>query len=314
MDATTEKINQIESVCATDVGRNINELAKVVAGNLFLAAESLINHLNPKVAIVTGFYIPQSDPPAPETDGIPGAVVLAKALDQLGIPVNLITDNRCSQALNYAVSLLGKHRQIRVVAVSNTSSRTDIKKLSKQWHQEQHQFTHIVYIERAGPSDSGSCLNMSGKNIDKWTAPLHELMTTNPSFVSIGIGDGGNEIGMGKIPFKIIRDNIINGSQVACVIPCDFLIVAGVSNWGANALLLAMAVMKPNWQKTILDIIESDVEYEILCQLTKKKLLVDGVTKRFEPTVDGFKSSYHHKIYHQMIQIAMPYKYSLTNI
>lgn len=305
MDSTTEKINQIESICATDVGRNINELAKVVSGDLFLAAESLINHLYPKVAIVTGFYIPQADPPAPETDGIPGAVVLAKTFDQLGIPVELITDDRCSQALNYAVSMLGDHRQIRVVAISNTSPRIDIEKLSNQWQQEPQLFTHIVYIERVGPSDNGSCFNMSGKNIDKWTVPLHELMISNPSLISIGIGDGGNEIGMGKIPLQIVSDHISNGSQIACVIPCDFLIVAGVSNWGVNALLLAIGLIKPNCQKTILDILNSDLEREVLHKMTGKKLLVDGVKECFSPTVDGLKWSFYHKIIQQMIQIAM---------
>jgi len=304
MDSTREKINQIESVCATDVGRNINGLAQVVAGDLFLAAESFIKCLSPRVAIVTGFYVPQTNPPAPETDGIPGAVIVAKALDQLGIPVDLITDDKCSSALNYAVSQLGNHHQVRVVAISNTSTRTDVEKLSCRWQQEQHPFTHIIYIERAGPSDTGGCFNMSGKNIDKWTAPLHELMTSNPSLISIGIGDGGNEIGMGKISFDIIKENILNGSRIACVIPCDFLIVAGVSNWGANALLSAMALMRPNWQNTLLNILKSDFEYEILCKMTENKLLVDGVTKCFEPSVDGLKWSLHNKILQQMIQIA----------
>ncbi len=49
---------------------------------------------------------------------------------------------------------------------------------------------------------------------------------------SIGIGDGGNEVGMGKIYDRIITSNIQNASDIACIVPSDHLIVASVSNWG----------------------------------------------------------------------------------
>ena len=52
--------------------------------------------------------------------------------------------------------------------------------------------------------------------------------------VTIGIGDGGNEIGMGKIPHETIVKNIPNGDLIHCRVPTDHLIVAGVSNWGAT--------------------------------------------------------------------------------
>ena len=44
------------------------------------------------VGIVTGFYIPGAAPPAAETDGPPGALALARALQALGRQVHLITD------------------------------------------------------------------------------------------------------------------------------------------------------------------------------------------------------------------------------
>ena len=45
-----------------------------------------------KVAIITGFYIPGGDPPATETDGPPGALILAEGLYYLGMEVMLISD------------------------------------------------------------------------------------------------------------------------------------------------------------------------------------------------------------------------------
>ena len=300
------KISQIESICATDIGRNISALAKVVAGDLFLAAESIVNQPAPKIIIVTGFYIPQANPPAPETDGITGAVLMAKAFSKIGIPVDLITDERCKTALKIAIDQKINKSNIRLFAIPNISSKIAIEKLNQQWYQESQIPTHIIYIERVGPGSDGDCHNMTGLKVNQWNAPLHLLMAENKSLVSIGIGDGGNEIGMAKIPFKIISDNIKNGSKIACVVPCDFLIVAGVSNWGATALLLAMVLLKDKWKDTLLRILTSKTEYEILYQLSEKKLLVDGVTKRFEPTVDGLAWAFHLKMIRQMIRIANP--------
>ena len=61
---------------------------------------------------------------------------------------------------------------------------------------------------------------------------------------TIGIGDGGNEVGMGKIFEHIVTSpNIPNAAQIACTVSADFLIVASVSNWGGYALAAATAVV-----------------------------------------------------------------------
>jgi hypothetical protein len=52
---------------------------------------------------------------------------------------------------------------------------------------------------------------------------------------SVGIGDGGNEVGMGKILDTILQSSIPNASSIACIVPTDHLIVASVSNWGKRS-------------------------------------------------------------------------------
>lgn len=62
--------------------------------------------------------------------------------------------------------------------------------------------------------------------------------------VRIGIGDGGNEVGMGKIYNEIVNcDAIKHASEIACVTSCDHLIVCGVSNWGGYGLSTAIAIL-----------------------------------------------------------------------
>lgn len=45
--------------------------------------------------------------------------------------------------------------------------------------------------------------------------------------VSVGIGDGGNELGMGKLKERV-KSLMPNGSLVACVVPADYAITAGM--------------------------------------------------------------------------------------
>lgn len=59
---------------------------------------------------------------------------------------------------------------------------------------------------------------------------------------SVGIGDGGNECGMGKV-LGAVREHIPNGSTIASVVPADALLSAGVSNWGAWGLIAAVEAL-----------------------------------------------------------------------
>ena len=79
------RITSMENLIASDPGgRNVFGL--VVPDQLRLAAQSL--RLARRVAIVTGFYIPEAG--AGETDGPPGAKVIGDALQKLGVAVEIV--------------------------------------------------------------------------------------------------------------------------------------------------------------------------------------------------------------------------------
>jgi hypothetical protein len=101
---------------------------------------------------------------------------------------------------------------------------------------------------------------------------------------TIGIGDGGNEIGMGKIPWDIIRRNIPGGAVVACRVATDLLIVCGISNWGAYGLAAGVRLLRGKSEKELFD---SEKEREILERMVDNGPLVDGVTSQPTATVDG---------------------------
>ena len=120
------------------------------------------------------------------------------------------------------------------------------------------------------------------------TSPLHLLFEDAarlPRLTTIGIGDGGNEIGMGKIPWDVIRRNVPNGGLIACRVPTDHLIVCGVSNWGAYALAAGVALLRgAKLDPALFDV---ERERELLRIMVEKGPLVDGVTGRPTVSVDG---------------------------
>src|SRR5262249_49353145 len=120
---------------------------------------------------------------------------------------------------------------------------------------------------------------MSGRDITRHMSPAHWLFEEAPrnlEIKTIGIGDGGNEIGMGKIRWEIIRRNIPRGGLIACRVPTDYLIVCGVSNWGAYGLAAgaySLSGVRPD--AALFDI---EREREFLRIMVEEGPLVDGVS------------------------------------
>jgi hypothetical protein len=56
------------------------------------------------------------------------------------------------------------------------------------------------------------------------------------------IGDGGNELGMGKVK-EMVEKYVAHGEQIACAVPSDYLVAAGVSNWGGYAIAVGLYVL-----------------------------------------------------------------------
>jgi hypothetical protein len=130
---------------------------------------------------------------------------------------------------------------------------------------------------------------MRGRDITEFTSPAHHLFDDNlgprPHLSTIGVGDGGNEIGMGKVAWDLIARSVPNGETIACRVPTDHLIVAGVSNWGAYALAAGVYVLRG--VKPPADLFDPDRERDILEVMVREGPLVDGVTGRQTATVDG---------------------------
>ncbi len=287
---TDEKLAAILAAVQTDPGNRglardqHHNLFSACPGDFAQACRGIAAHSDPRLLITTGFYIPTSQPPAHETDGPLGTVFLARAFVPLGMPVHVWTEQEVKATIERVLPRASGQLLVRALP-------PDVPEADWILHRSTAGFltTHYIALERVGPGTDGRCRTMRGVDITSSTRPAHLLFQNarraHPNAVTIGIGDGGNEIGMGKIPHDTVVKNIPNGDLIHCRVPTDHLIVAGVSNWGAYAL--AAGVFALRGIKPPSNLFDPDREREILEVMVREGPLVDGVTGKQTATVDG---------------------------
>ena len=289
-------------------------------GHLAHAAKHL-SEQGRRAIIVTGFFIPGAAPPSAETDGPPGAALLAAALTQAGLSVQIVTDEPCRSAVEVAAREMGLAEEVIWTIPSSRDEQAAWCADLLEGTSPLQPLTHLIAIERVGPShttesireqlrfekgtesdrlaefeqlvpaaDQDRCHNMRGECIDAHTAPLHRLFewaANRDDIRTIGIGDGGNEIGMGSISWHDLHRRLSNpcAARVPCRIATDWTIVAGVSNWGGQAL--AMATLLLTNKTEVARDWTSHQQHQALERLVAEGPAVDGITRLQEPTVDG---------------------------
>jgi uncharacterized protein YcsI (UPF0317 family) len=320
-----------------------SNLITACAGDFAAACRSIADTENAAVGVVTGFYIPTAEPPCGETDGPLGAVFLARALVPLGIKVVILSDPFCVSALEAGIALAGLRKLVPIVALPPASEAESADAYWETVSQRTGPLSHLIALERVGPSHTpdslrlhpstrpeaqahflhlvtedhhGRCHTMRGRDITANMCPAH-LLFEGPAAKAagvrtIGIGDGGNEIGMGKISWDVIRQNIPGGAIVACRVPTDLLIVCGISNWGAYGLAAGVRLLRG--QPLDAELLDTERELAILEAMVKRGPLVDGVSGLETATVDGLSFERYIEPLRQLAQPDRPLAVSRPTI
>ncbi|MFO0808487.1 MAG: DUF4392 domain-containing protein [Gemmataceae bacterium] len=306
------------------------------------ACRSIAEMPEPRLAIVTGFTIPGTDPLMSETDGPLGALFLARALAPLGIGVAIAADGSAVTALATGLAACGLTDDVTLATLPDAPGGYDgtirgrfqtlRPKYLLDFTAAVGSFTHLIALERVGPGHTresiaregesaawnlfprevpeeqrGRCHSMRGRDVTAFTRPAHLLFEAPAGamvggFTTIGIGDGGNEIGMGKLAWETIRRNVPRGGLIACRVPTDHLIVSGVSNWGAYAL--AAGVRHVRGVSVSRDLMDSRQERDLLHAMVEAGPLVDGVTGERTVTVDGLTFERYAQVLQRIHEIA----------
>jgi hypothetical protein len=342
-------LQAVRDIVQEDIGRRglrkdpDDNLINLTAGDFAAACRSIAAMPHARLAIVTGFTIPGTDPPTAETDGPLGALFLARALLPLGIAVALAADGTAVPALAAGLAACRLASTVPLAELPDQPGAYDgtirdrhrslAQDYLMQFTTRVGSFTHLIALERVGPGHTresianagessawehfprevpeasrGRCHSMRGGDVTAYTRPAHLLFENPPGVmvggrVTIGIGDGGNEIGMGKLPWATIRKNIPNGGLVACRVPTDHLIVAGVSNWGAYAL--ASGVRRLRGMRSEPALYNLNREYELLQLMVETGPLVDGLTGESNPTVDGLPFEKYAEVLRQLGELEL---------
>ena len=235
------------------------------------AARFLLQHAG-TVLIATGFYVQRAD--APETDGPPGALALGRALAALGNRVAYVSDAYTAPLLADLAPSGTETVDFPIAddAASHEVARDLLDRIEP---------TALIAIERCALTHSGTYLNMRGQDISAHTARLDHLFRQHPH--TVGIGDGGNEIGMGNLAPRIPGVAALpDDPAVTCT---THLVIASVANWGAYGVLAALSRL------TGRNLLPRPVDESACIRRLVALGAVDGVTGVADCTVDSFTLS-----------------------
>ncbi|NXD21305.1 GLUCM protein, partial [Spelaeornis formosus] len=243
-----QKIKVLETLIGADPGEQ--GIAPLRRQGELLAASLAMSHAR-AVLITTGFPTHFSHQPPEENDGPPGALAIAAMLQALEKQVAIVTDQRAmdlnKKIIEEAVQLGILKEPIPLLSYQRESTDSALKFLCENGNPGRpSRFDHLVAIERAGMAADGNYYNARKVNIKHLVDPIDELFLaaqTIPGITTTGVGDGGNELGMGKVK-DAVKKHIKNGDVIACDVEADFTVVAGVSNWGGYAIACALHVLR----------------------------------------------------------------------
>ncbi len=235
------------------------------------AAKFILSWRRGTVLLATGFYVAGHA----ETDGPAGTVVLAAALQELGFRPVILTDENCRGFF--------EPKGLDVLYMPYEEDADFVRRTLQELDP-----AGMISVERCGHDRSGDYRNMHGESIQSHTAHVDRLFESAYGVIpTVGIGDGGNEIGMGNLADVIETELGIE----PCRVRTDRLIVASVSNWGAYGLC---ACLEDLTGKKLLPGVEEVEEY---LRLTVRLGSVDGVAEESIAGVDGYPLEVSRNVY-----------------
>jgi len=217
---------------------------------------------NAVVAILTGFpEFPWIRRGVAETDGPVGAAVLARSLVRARRAIPIVPcEPHFAPVIEAAMRGIGLtpivaagldpksvHPGDPVCLIEATDVPIDAERWLAAWAP-----TLVVAIERPGRASTGVYHSMSGHSISHCLNNFEDLFLAAESAGAwtVGIGDGGNEVGMGGLR-DVVRAHVSAGASCGCGCHGGIaaesvsasLVTAAVANLGATAIAASMALL-----------------------------------------------------------------------
>ena len=314
------------------------EAGKPLVGDvpmIYAAADKLAKATKPGdvVFFLTGLLVRSAfTPMIAESDGPVGVAVMIYTLQRaLGITPVIVADDSMVEPLATVMRYVGysrmpmetvqaacapSKRPTRAYGMLTMSANADTAALEAEQILDKYRPAAIISCERGGPNEFGVTHNSQGKDISAGHCRSDLLFKAayarHGDTVTIGIGDGGNEVGMGNI-HDSLYEWLPHGDVCECgcgggIIPetkCDVLVTSTVSNWGASALAAAISVYTEN--KAALA--DAAVHEKAILGAAAAGF-IDSPTGEIAPRIDGMDMPVHIAVAEEMAQIV---RASLSN-
>ena len=255
--------------------------------------------------IITGLII-EDHLPKGENDGPLGAASLAYALSMgIGaIPVLLCEESvvpACTASLN-AIGLRVRPLEVaRNIPWAAVVEGFPVEKSEADNRANEilnsYRPKAMIAIERISVNKNGIQHTASGKELKGPQAKMQSLWSgaREKGITTIGIGDNGNEVGLGKLGDSIRLHKTYGaecicgcGGGIAAAEEADIAIIASVSNWGAYGVsaCIAAALQNPTLIHT------GEIEERMIDECVRAGAL-DGRTAMHVLAVDGMPAKTH---------------------
>lgn len=235
-----------------------------------------------RVLLLTGFPVRLGEGKfIGETDGPSGTANLASAFTNIDSEVLVVTDHASYHLLEAALAYRAPKAKLALLPEENTE--LFIKNCIAEFAP-----THFISLERPGKANDGHYHNMRGESIDDMITDSDLFLSESKRFgaVTISIGDGGNEMGMGTFHDEV-AEHVPCGDIICAMEGADITLASGVSNWwgwGISALLSL---------QTGKNLLPTEAEETELLHRVVLAGGVDGCTKENVDTVDNLPLDAH---------------------
>lgn len=196
---------------------------------------------NDAVLMLVGF--PTYDNFIAEQDGPVGGAILGRSIVELKNAKIIVLTDKAQKPLteesfkSAGFSIVSNPKDIHNRAQATVIGIEEGKDLDAEDILDELNPSAIITIERPGRNKDGKYMSMKGLDLSYKIARLDKIVdiARERRILTIGVGDGGNEIGCGII-WDDVRKLRPNGELIATIVKTDDLVFAFASNVGAYGI------------------------------------------------------------------------------
>lgn len=277
----------------------------------YLAAKTFLENVKPGGAVVLSAGLMIAPFMREEVDGAMGIAGLARALvvGAGAVPI-IMTEDTNLKRMEVLIRSVGLDPQPLEIALT-TPYKVALEVLPRDVREAKaacdriHEIAKpsvLLVSEKMGPSDIGIYRTGPGFDLSAIAGKTQQLVDSfrDRGLLTIGVGDGGNEVGMGRIK-DTVRE-VFSGDSASALVT-DVLVVAATGNLGCYGIETVLAAAWGMEEVLHNNEIEKRMELGTIFGglIDPQSGLADGWTDTMEPCVtEAFITLLQHTVKHRL--------------